>query len=65
MIMTLGRIDCAAWAKSLVGVCEGCADGMALDWIGAADAAGGEDSGPRTVEPLRPHETSAHRVKMK
>ena len=63
--MTLGRIDCAAWAKSLVGVCEGCADGVAIDWDGAVDAAGGERSSPRSVEPLRPHETSAHRAKMK
>ena len=63
--MTLGRIDCATWAKPLVGVCEDCADGLAIDWIGAADAAGGEGSGPRTVEPLRSHETSAQRVRMK
>ena len=40
--MTLGRIDCAAWAKSLVGVCEGCADGVAIDWDGAVDAALGQ-----------------------
>src|SRR5438105_5486230 len=64
-IMTAGRIGCATSAKLLVGVCEGCADDVAVDWTGAGDAGGGEGSGTRAVELLRPHETKAHRVRMK
>ena len=70
---TAARIRCATSTKTLVGVCDRCGEGVALDSTGAgvADVAGvgaverGEGSGARTIEALRSHETSMHRTRMK
>src|SRR5438477_2257919 len=70
---TAARIRCATSIKTLVGVCDRCGVGVALDSTGAdvADVAGvdaverGEGSGARTIEVVRSHETSMHRTRMK
>jgi len=61
--MTAGRSDCATFAKSLVGACEGCADGGAMDSTGTEDVGDGEGSGARAAEFLRSHETKAHKAR--
>ncbi len=63
--MTAGRIDCATSAKSLVGGCEACAEGVTIDSTGTEDVGDDERSGARTVELLRPHEAKTQRVRRK
>ena len=67
---TAPRTGCATSTKTLVGACDRCGEGAALDSTGADVASvgvaeRGEGSGARTIEALRSHETSVHRTRMK
>jgi hypothetical protein len=64
---TAARIGCATSAKEFIGVCDCCGEGVAVASIGEGVVAAGEgeDSGARTSEGLRSHETNAPRTRIK